>query len=90
MSDHPRTVAAETWITWDGMPVRLARGQVLDVTPGGALEQAIGRDRLVSLRGRPLAPPEAPAEAAEAMPEPAPAKPRAAPKKPADSKDGDP
>lgn len=96
MSEHPRTVAVETWIQWDGMPVRLPRGQVIDVTPGGALEQAIGRDRLVSLRGRPLPPPAAQGggggyagPAAEVTPA-SPPKSRATAKKPADDGDGDP
>lgn len=57
MAANPRTVAVETWIEWDGVSQRLPRGQVMDVTPGGALERAIGRDRLVPFGPAPVQPP---------------------------------
>ena len=56
MSGNPRVITADTTITWDGASQRLARGTVMDVPPGGALEEAIGRERLATLSGRPLAP----------------------------------
>lgn len=87
MAANPRTVAVDRWITWDGVRQRLPRGQVMDVTPGSALEREIGRDNLVP-RGPDPAPTEGPAPQEEA----APAKPRAvaAVKKPDDGKDGEP
>jgi hypothetical protein len=57
MAGNPRTVAVDRWITWDGVRQRLPRGQVMDVTPGSALEREIGRDNLV-----PRGPDPAPAE----------------------------
>lgn len=83
MAGNPRVVAVDRWITWDGVRQRLPRGQVMDVTPGSALERAIGRDFLVP-RGPDPAPAEEPAPEAEA----APARPRAAAKN-GDAKDGD-
>jgi hypothetical protein len=86
MAGNPRTVAVDTWITWDGVRQRLPRGQVMDVTPGSALERAIGRERLV-----PRGPDPAPAEEAAPEEEAAPAKPRAVTKKQDDDiKAGDP
>jgi hypothetical protein len=84
MAANPRTVAVETWITWDGVPTRLPKGQAIDVTPGSALERAIGRERLV-----PLGPTSAlpPAEEPAPPEEPAPARPRATAKS-SDAKDG--
>jgi hypothetical protein len=89
MSASPRTVAVDTVFLWDGAPQRLARGQVMDVTPDSALERAIGRDRLASLRGTPLPPPVEPVEAVEPV-EPAPVKARTEAKKQDDAKDGAP
>jgi hypothetical protein len=51
--------------TWDGVSTRLAKGQAIDVTPGGALEAAIGREHLVPLGATSaLPPPEPPAKEA--------------------------
>lgn len=96
MGANPRIVTAETWIQWDGVSQRIPRGQVMDVTPGSALEAAIGLDRLRPLGAvapHPPAPEPAPAlETAELppvpeeAPKPAPAKPKAAAKSP--EKDG--
>ena len=57
MAGRPCAVTADAEITWDGVSQRLTRGTVLDVPPGGALEQAIGLDRLATLSGVPLAAP---------------------------------
>ena len=57
MAANPRTVTQETWFTWDGVSQRLPKGQAIDVTPGGALEAAIGRDRLVPLGATSALPP---------------------------------
>lgn len=81
MAGNPRTVAADRWITWDGVRQRLPRGQVMDVTPGSALEREIGRDNLV-----PRGPDPVPAD--EPEDEAATAKPRAIAKS-TDAKDGD-
>jgi hypothetical protein len=96
MSANARILAVDAEITWDGVTQRLPRGQVIDVAPGGALEKAIGRERLVPLY-RPLvtapAPAAAPAPVAEAAQKPpeaaeaaaqddAPARPAAARSKP--------
>lgn len=100
MGANPRIVTAETWIQWDGVSQRIPRGQVMDVTPGSALEAAIGLDRLRPLgtvAPQPPAPPAEPPPALETVelppvpdetPKPAaPAKPKAAAKAP--EKDGD-
>lgn len=91
MAGNPRTVAADTWITWDGVSQRLPRGQVLDVTPGSALERAIGADRLVPPGAVP-APPAAeapqPEPAPQEEPPAAPGRPRTPARKP-DSGPGD-
>jgi hypothetical protein len=47
MAGNPRTVTQDVIFTWDGVPARLAKGQVIDVTPGSKLEAAIGADKLV-------------------------------------------
>jgi hypothetical protein len=39
-------------ITWDGVPVRLTRGTIIDIPAGGPLETAIGTSNLVSLSGQ--------------------------------------
>jgi hypothetical protein len=74
MAASPRVVTADTRIMWDGVPQRLPRGQVIDVPPGSALEEAIGTENLVPLgataTSRPAAEPAAPAA------DPAPRKPR--------------
>jgi hypothetical protein len=88
MAGNPRTVAVDTTIFWDGVSQRLPRGQLLDVTPGGALEAAIGRDRLVPLRGA-IAPPPAMEAASQEEPKAPAPKPRAAAKT-GDGKDGEP
>lgn len=62
MAASPRIVTADVSFTWDNVPWRLQRGQVIDVPPGSALEQAIGASMLVPLAG---------AEAAAAAPQPA-------------------
>jgi hypothetical protein len=58
-----RIVTEDVEFPWDGVTQRLTRGQMLDVTAGGALEEAIGADNL-----RPPGPitavPEPPAKAA--------------------------
>jgi len=64
MAGNPRTVTQDTVFTWDGVPTRLSRGQAIDVTPGSALERAIGRDKLVPLGATSALPPaEQPAKA---------------------------
>jgi hypothetical protein len=77
MASNPRTVTEETWILWDGMPVRLAKGQAIDVVPDSPLERAIGADRLVPLGATSALPP-----AEEAEPETVPVKTRAVTAKP--------
>jgi len=51
MAGNPRIVTEDVRFTWDGVSQRLPRGQVIDVPPGSALEDAIGRHRLVSMFG---------------------------------------
>lgn len=46
MGANPRIVTEDVLFQWDGVSTRLGRGQVLDVTPGSALEAAIGAQRL--------------------------------------------
>ena len=75
MAGNPRVVAVDRWITWDGVRQRLPRGQVMDVTPGSALEREIGRDNLIP-RGSDPAPAAEPGPEEEAIP----ARPRAAAK----------
>lgn len=58
MAGNPRTVTQDTVFTWDGVPTRLSKGQAIDVTPGSALEAAIGRDKLVPLGATSALPPE--------------------------------
>jgi hypothetical protein len=41
-----RIVTEDVSFLWDGVSQRLTRGQMLDVTPGGALEDAIGSENL--------------------------------------------
>ena len=81
MAGSPRVVAADVTFTWDRVPWRLHRGQVIDVPPGSALEKAIGANMLVPLGATgPAAQPPAPdaEEAPREEPEAAPAKSRAA------------
>jgi hypothetical protein len=67
MSVSPRTVTEDVVFAWDGVKARLAKGQVLAVAAGSALEKAIGLHRLIP-HGLPVAappavqPPSAPAE----------------------------
>ena len=70
MSANPRVVAADITFTWDGVPWRLQRGQVIDVAPGSALEQAIGRDLLPPLGATVAQPAPEPAQAAQEPVEP--------------------
>jgi hypothetical protein len=49
MAANPRIVRETVTVTWDGGPQRLVKGQVIDVPPGSALEQAIGAGRLEPL-----------------------------------------
>ena len=74
MSASPRVVTGDVTIRWDGTSQRLARGTVIDVAPGSALEAAIGRGNLAPLAATaaPPAPPPAAlqAPAAEAPPAP--------------------
>lgn len=99
MGANPRIVTEEVVFLWDGVTQRLPRGQVMDVTPGSALEAAIGVQRLRPLGAvapqspAPAPEPEKPAEAPakqeaapQEKPEPAPAKAKAAAKAP--EKDG--
>lgn len=46
MAANPRVVTEPVTITWDGGPQRLPKGQIIDVPPGSALEEAIGAGRL--------------------------------------------
>jgi hypothetical protein len=62
MAVTARTVTEEVVFLWDGVTQRLAKGQVLAVEAGGALERAIGLHRLIP-HGLPAAQPAAaPAE----------------------------
>lgn len=47
MGINPRIVAQDVRFLWDGVSQRLPKGQVIDVAPGGALEDAIGAENLV-------------------------------------------
>lgn len=92
MGANPRVVTADVTFPWDGVQWRLQRGQIIDVPPGSALEQAIGADLLVPLGGAAPAPqPAAPAAeetpAQEAQPVPI-GKARAAAKAPQPAPDG--
>lgn len=99
MGANPRIVTEDVTFQWDGVSQRLPRGQVMDVTPGSALERAIGVQRLRPLGAVAAQPPAEPAKPAEeAVPEAAPeeepktapVKPKAAAKAQDDSgKDGD-
>jgi len=66
MAITARTVTEEVVFLWDGVTQRLAKGQVLAVEAGGALERAIGKHRLIP-HGLPVAQPAA------VQPSPAPA-----------------
>lgn len=46
MAANPRVVTEPVTITWDGAPQRLPKGQIIDVPPGSALEEAIGAGHL--------------------------------------------
>jgi hypothetical protein len=70
MAASPRIVTEDITITWDNAPQRLAKGQILDVPPGSALEEAIGTHRLAPML-RPdstAAVPETPAAAPPTAP----------------------
>ena len=82
MAGHPRVVTEDVIFHWDGVSQRLPRGQVMDVTPGSALERAIGRNRLRPV-GAVTQAAEEPEPKEEAEPA-APAKPKAAAKKDSD------
>jgi hypothetical protein len=78
MAGNPRVVTEDTMVTWDGVRQRLARGTVIDVPQGSALEYAIGAGRLSSLAARAPQPPPAAAEPeTEAEQEQAPPRPKA-------------
>jgi hypothetical protein len=63
MGISPRVVTEDVRFLWDGVTQRLPKGQVIDVMPGSALEQAIGAQRLVPMPGTaPQAPPQEPPE----------------------------
>lgn len=51
MPGHPNVITADTSVMWDGVAQRLARGTIIDVTPGSALETAIGREYLAPITG---------------------------------------
>jgi hypothetical protein len=103
MGLSPRVVTEDVVFQWDGVTARLPKGQVIDVAPGSALEEAIGAHRLVPHGVIPPAeetppppqeeapqPPakEAPPEKPEPESKPAPAKARASAKKQDDGKGG--
>ena len=44
-----RRVITDTDFSWDGGPVHLSRGTILDVPPGSDLETAIGTGNLADL-----------------------------------------
>jgi hypothetical protein len=94
MAGNPRTVTADVVFTWDGVSQRLPRGQAIDVTPGSALEAAIGRDRLVPLGLTSALPPVEPPARKPQQEEPPAAPPKAAAAKKQDAgtdgKDGAP
>lgn len=69
MAGNPRIVTADATFMWDHAPQRLGRGTIIDVPPGGALERAIGADKLKPLFG---APPVTVPLVSEPAPEPAP------------------
>lgn len=74
MAGNPRIVTENTVFQWDGVSQRLAKGQLIDVAAGSALEQAIGADRLIPLNGPPAVAPQAVPEnpAQDAPPDAAP------------------
>lgn len=78
----PRIVTENLTFTWDHAAQRLARGTLIDVPAGSALEAAIGVHRLRPLRNTAPAPAPAPAPVPVPAPAPetAPAKPQPAPK----------
>ena len=51
----PASGAPSLTIAWDGGGTVLTAGQVVDVTPGSALEAAIGAGNLTALSGNALA-----------------------------------
>jgi hypothetical protein len=42
LSQYPRTVLADTQVTWGGETVFVRKGTVADIKPGSRLEQAYG------------------------------------------------
>lgn len=46
MSTYPRTVLADTWVTWGGEPFFARHGITVDIKPGSALEAAYGAGNL--------------------------------------------
>lgn len=92
MGLSPRVVTEDVTFTWDGVPARLPKGQVIDVEPGSPLERAIGAGRLVPYGLPPASQPpvaETPAPAAEDAP-PKPAEPPTEPAEPATAPQGKP
>ena len=69
MAGNPRIVTDDTVFLWDMAPQRLPRGQVIDVPPGSALEDAIGLDHLVPMFGAPAAVAAEPAEEPQDAPQ---------------------
>jgi hypothetical protein len=65
MAANPRVVTEAVTITWDGAPQRLAKGQIVDVPAGSALEAAIGEGNLRPMfrAGSTMIVPEPPAAA---------------------------
>jgi hypothetical protein len=49
MAANPQIVNTDVTFTWDGVPVRLMRGTLVDVPSGGALQTAIGGGNLSAL-----------------------------------------
>jgi hypothetical protein len=70
MGISPRIVTEDVRFLWDGVSQRLPKGQIIDVVPGSALEQAIGAQRLVPMPG--TAPQTLPQEPPEPLPAVAP------------------
>lgn len=86
MAANGRIVTEDVTFRWDGASQRLARGTLIDVPAGSALEEAIGAARLAPLRGGHPAPVAEAAQQEETQP--AAAKPKGAAKA-TDSRAGD-
>lgn len=53
MAANPRMLTADVTITWDGVQTHFARGTIVDIPAGGALEAAYGAGNLISLSSVP-------------------------------------